>query len=86
MQRIADSHGTIRRDARFNGLVSKVYRQGKRDDRQAERRRLLAEDRTVKAATAMVQTQREASLAAVLLPAPASSPARTLAENAVGRS
>ncbi len=78
MQRIADSHGTIRRDARFNGLVSKVYRQGKRDDRQAERRRLKSEDRVLQAATKMVQTQRDAPPPVAALPAPFRETVRTL--------
>lgn len=77
LQRIVDSRGTIRRSDRFNSLVSKAYREGKRHDLQAERRRQLAEDRARQADTAMVQTQRDAPLPAAL-PAPDTPAARTL--------
>jgi NAD(P)-dependent dehydrogenase (short-subunit alcohol dehydrogenase family) len=60
LQRIADSHGTIRRSERFNTLISKVYREGKRLDLNAQRQRQQTEDRALKAATAMVQIQRDA--------------------------
>src|ERR1035437_3063128 len=70
LQRIADSHGTIRRGDRFNSLVSKVYREGKKHDLHAERRRQEGEDRSLKATTVMVQLQRDALPAvAALLPA-----------------
>lgn len=77
LQRISDSRGTIRRSDRFNSLVSKVYREGKRHDLQAERKRLQTEDRAQQADTAMVQIQRDAPATAVL-PPPATSSARTL--------
>ena len=80
LQRIADSRGTIPRSDRFNGLVSKIYREGKKFDKQEARRKLEREDRAVKAQTAMVQIQRDAvapHLAA--LPAP-TAPARILNE------
>ena len=80
LQRIADSRGTIPRSDRFNGLVSKIYREGKKFDKQEARRKAEREDRAVKAQTAMVQIQRDAvapHLAA--LPAP-TAPARILNE------
>lgn len=77
LQRIADSHGSLPRNARFNSLISKVYREGKRHDLNTERRRREAEDRSLKATTAMVQIQRDAVPAAALL-APAEAIVRTL--------
>ena len=78
LQRVADSHGNIRRSDRFNSLVSKVYREGKRRDLHDERRRLEAEDRAVQATTAMVQLQRDALSAAALPPPDFALPVRTL--------
>ena len=78
LQRIADSHGNIRRSDWFNSLVSKVYREGKRRDLHDERRRLEAEDRAVQATTAMVQLQRDALSAAALPPPDFALPVRTL--------
>ena len=77
LQRIADSRGTIRRSDRLNSLIAKVYREGKRHDRQAERQRQLVEDRAMQATTAMVQIQRDA-LPAAALPAPSQPAVRTL--------
>jgi NAD(P)-dependent dehydrogenase (short-subunit alcohol dehydrogenase family) len=69
LQRIADSHGAFRRSDRFNGLISKIYREGKRRDLNAERQRQRSEDQALKSATAMVQIQRDATpAAAALLP------------------
>ena len=79
LQKITDSHRTVQRDDRFNGLISKLYRDGKRQDLRAEQRRLQAEDRAVQATTAMVQIQRDALPAsAILLPPPESAIVRTL--------
>ena len=78
LQRISDSHGTIRRSDRLNSLVSKIYREGKRRDLHDERRRQEAEDRRVQATTAMVQLQRDALSAAALPPPPAALPLRIL--------
>ena len=69
LQQIANSHGTILRDQRFNSLISKVYREGKRHDVQHVQRRQIIEDRAVMATTAMVQIQRDA-LPAAALPMP----------------
>ncbi len=77
LQQIADARGTIPRDDRFNGLVAKVYREGKRHDHNAERRRQGAQDRALQAATAMVQIQRDA-LPAAALPPPSLPAMRTL--------
>jgi hypothetical protein len=68
LQRIADSQGAFRRSDRFNGLISKIYREGKRRDLAAERQRQRAEDQALKSATAMVQIQRDATPAAAALP------------------
>ncbi len=77
LQQIADAHGTVPRNDRFNSLVAKVYREGKRHDRNAERRRQEAQDRALMAATAMVQIQRDA-LPAAALPPPSLPAGRTL--------
>ena len=77
--RIADSRGTVRRDERFNSLIAKVYREGRRHDgRRAERLRQQTEDRALQATTAMVQIQRDAVPASAALPPPASAIVRTL--------
>ncbi len=60
LQRIADARGTIPRSARFNSLVSKVYREGKRLDQLSQREKQRTEDRALKAETAMVRIQRDA--------------------------
>ena len=79
LQQIADSHGTVRRTDRFNGLISKLYREGKRRDLREERQRHKAEDRTLMATTAMVRLQRDALPAALLTAEPPSGfAARTL--------
>lgn len=75
LQKMADSGGRIRRSERFNSLISKVYREGKRHDLQAERRRQQTEDRAVQATTSMVQIQRDAPPA---LPLPDTAPIRVL--------
>ncbi|MDB5096531.1 MAG: hypothetical protein JWM80_952 [Cyanobacteria bacterium RYN_339] len=80
MQRIADSHGTIPRTDRFNSLISKIYREGRRHDKQAEKARVVGQDRAVKASTGMVQIQRDAVAPAHALLAPPSAPIRVLNE------
>jgi NAD(P)-dependent dehydrogenase (short-subunit alcohol dehydrogenase family) len=60
LQRVADSSGTIPRDVRFNTLISKIYREGKRHDLRREKEQQRAEDRDLLEATAMVQIQRDA--------------------------
>ena len=67
LQRVTDSHGAVRRTERFNGLISKIYREGKRRDLHEERKRQQSEDRATLAATAMVQIQRDALPAATAL-------------------
>ncbi len=70
LQRIADSGGAMRRSDRLNGLIAKIYKEGKRHDRNVERRRLANEDRSLQATTAMVSLQRDALPATTpLLPA-----------------
>ncbi len=68
LQRIADAPLLVRRDDRFKGLISKIYKECKRDDLKAERWRKEQEDRALRATTAMVQMQREALPIALLLP------------------
>ncbi len=77
LQQIADSHGLIRRDDRFNGLISRIYKEGKRDDQRAEKWRKRVEDLALQATTGMVQIQRDA-VPAALLPAPAAPTGRAL--------
>jgi NAD(P)-dependent dehydrogenase (short-subunit alcohol dehydrogenase family) len=79
LQRVADSHGGIERSDRFNSLISKIYREGRRHDKQREKAKLEAEDRALQATTAMVQIQRDAlPAAAAMLPAPAAEEAPRL--------
>ena len=79
MQRIVDARGALSGGDRFNSLVSKIYREGRRNERRLERERLEAEDRAIKAKTAMVQIQRDALPAAqALLPPPQSEVTRVL--------
>jgi NAD(P)-dependent dehydrogenase (short-subunit alcohol dehydrogenase family) len=82
LQRIADYPTLIPRSDRFNGLISKVYKEGKRDDRRIEREKLQAADRALMATTSMVQIQRDAVPLAAL-PPPSAGADRTLnrAEN-----
>ena len=68
LQRIADSPGAVRRDDRFKGLISKIYKETKRDDQREERWRQRVEDIALRATTAMVQIQRDALPAAALPP------------------
>jgi NAD(P)-dependent dehydrogenase (short-subunit alcohol dehydrogenase family) len=78
LQMVANARGTIPRSDRFNSLVSKVYREGKRIDVLNERRRQIDEDRAVMATTAMVQIQRDAVSAATALLPSATPTVRTL--------
>ena len=68
LQKVADSHGIARRSDRFNSLISKLYREGRRRDLNDDRRRQEAEDRALLATTAMVQIQRDAPPQASLPP------------------
>src|SRR5207248_348714 len=62
---------------RFNTLVSKVYREGKRHDLKTRLGRQRAEDRDLLATAAMVRIQRDAlPTAAALSSAPATSTRR----------
>src|SRR5580658_7222587 len=75
LQQVADSNGTAIRSERFNSLVSKVYREGRRHAERVERERLQAQDRAILASTAMVRIQRDAvSATALALPPPSASP------------
>ena len=73
LQQVASAHGTIRRSDRFNSLVAKVYREGKRLDLNTEKQRVRDADRLTVSTTGMVQLQREA-LSPIALPPPASAP------------
>lgn len=77
LQQIADARGLFRRSDRFNGLISRIYKEGKRQDQRAERTRQLAEDRALQGTTAMVKIQRDA-LPPYALPPPTSRSTRTL--------
>ncbi len=77
LQRIADGPGSVYRDARFRGLISKIHKAGMRDDKRAERWRQTVEDRALLATTGMVQIQRDA-LPPHALPPPDVSGERTL--------
>jgi len=77
LQQIADSPRTVSQNERFKGLISKIYKESKRDDQRADRWRREQEDRAVRNATGMVQIQRDAVPAVALLPAKVDA-ARTL--------
>src|SRR2546423_6630500 len=68
LQRIADSSGTLSRGERFNSLISKIYREGKRHDLNAMRNRQRAEDRELLATAAMVGVHRNALQSVAALP------------------
>jgi NAD(P)-dependent dehydrogenase (short-subunit alcohol dehydrogenase family) len=70
LQRLVDSHGNLERSQRLNSLIYKLYREGRRRERQRSDRELQkSQDRELLAATTMVQTQQDQSLS-VALPAP----------------
>ena len=77
LQHIADSPANIVRDDLFKGLISKVYKAGKRDDARAERWRLRSEDRALLAQTGIVRIQRDA-VAPASIPSEHARPGRTL--------
>ena len=77
LQRIADTPGSVRRNDRFKGLISKIYKESKRDEQREERWRQRVEDRALQATTAMVQIQRDA-VSANALPPPESEQTKTL--------
>ena len=60
LQKIATAPSAARRDDRFKGLISKIYKETKRDDQREERWRKEMADRALRAATGMVQIQRDA--------------------------
>lgn len=70
LQKIASSNGTVERSQRFNSLVSKVYREGKKYEERDKRLRELAEDKLTQASTGMVRIQRDAVAPSAALPAP----------------
>lgn len=78
LQRIADYPGVVKRDDRFNGLISKVYKECKRYDLRTEKSRLQTADRALLASTAMVRIQRDAVTAPAALPPPSDAAARRL--------
>ena len=83
LQQIANFPGSLRRDDRFKGLISKIYKETRRDESRDERWRKLTEDRAVRASTAMVQIQRDPygpALAQPALPSAYAPPAGTLNE------
>jgi len=69
LHRIANYPGALRRDDAFKGLITKIYKETRRDENRDERWRKQTEDRAVRASTAMFQNQRDAAPASVLLPA-----------------
>ncbi len=78
LQRVASSNGTIATSERFNALVSKVYREGRRHKERIDKQRQESEDRAVMASTGMVQIQRDAVSAAALPPPSSDAPRRKL--------
>ncbi len=78
LQNFADFPGLLHRDDRLKGLISKLYKAGKRFDHHEERWKKLQQDRQLQASTGMVQIQRDAVSALSLPPPPASLLFRTL--------
>ena len=70
LQKIATAPSAARRDDRFKGLISKIYKETKRDDQREDRWRREMEDRALRAATGMAQIQRDALPAASIAPPP----------------
>ncbi|MEP6757454.1 MAG: SDR family NAD(P)-dependent oxidoreductase, partial [Chthonomonadales bacterium] len=60
LQQVASTSGTIPRDMRFNTLISKIYREGKRHDLNSKKESARLEDRETLSATSMVKIQRDA--------------------------
>src|SRR5450432_2765760 len=77
LQQIANFPGSLRRDDRFKGLISKIYKQVRRDEQRDERWRQQTEDRALQATTSMVRIQRDA-VSAPALPSAETASARTL--------
>ncbi|MBT9586536.1 SDR family oxidoreductase [bacterium] len=70
LQRIADSNGTMDRSQRLNSLIYKLYRDGRRRERQRTEREICKSvDRELLASTTMVVTQQDRPAVAAL-PAP----------------
>lgn len=67
LQKYATYPTVLPRPERFNTLVSKVYREGKRVLQQQQKQQKVEADRAVRASTGMVHIQRDA-LSANLLP------------------
>src|SRR3569832_2466884 len=59
LQRIADSGGASPRDIRFNSLVSKIYREGKKHDLRREKERQRTEDHNQQENTQKEHKQRD---------------------------
>lgn len=72
LQKYATYPTVLPRSERFNALVSKVYREGKRVYQAQQKAQRVAEDRAVRASTGMVQIQRDAVSANALPPPNAS--------------
>ncbi len=73
LQRISDEQKDLPPDYRLFGLISKIYREGRKRERVAQKRREeKLEDRAVLAATGLVAIQRDAEEPAALPPPPAS--------------
>ncbi len=71
LQQIVDSRGAIPRSDRLNSLIYKLYREGRRRERQqADRQQLKSQDRQVLAASTMVAIQTNTTPQPAL-PAPA---------------
>src|SRR5580692_3214248 len=77
LQQIADRPTAVPQSDRFKGLISKIYKESKRDDQRADRWRRQQEDRAVRNTTGMVQIQRDAVPAAAALIAANTETSRT---------
>jgi NAD(P)-dependent dehydrogenase (short-subunit alcohol dehydrogenase family) len=67
LQKIADFPSAIKQSARFKGLISKIYKESKRDDQRVDRWRREQEDRAARNTTGMVQIQRDTISATALI-------------------
>jgi NAD(P)-dependent dehydrogenase (short-subunit alcohol dehydrogenase family) len=79
LQRVANARGTFKGTERFNGLISKVYREGRRYESQEADKRKRDADRATMATTGMVLIQRDA-VSPTALPAPETQAVRVLHE------
>jgi NAD(P)-dependent dehydrogenase (short-subunit alcohol dehydrogenase family) len=58
LQQISEDPTVINHHDRFKGLIAKIHKEGRKNERRIERQRQRTEDQSTKATTLMVQNQR----------------------------